>query len=271
MSPLNKRSIGQKKSARTNSSMEKSIMPTIIVTGGSRGIGRAVVLGAAKRGWDTAFSYISDSDGAAQTAEQARSLGTQSVAVQADSRSEAETIALFDAGAALGPITGCVVNAGVVDHAAPLADMSADRLRRMMEINVVGALLTAREAARRMPFSKGGQGGSIVMMSSAAARLGSPNLFLDYAASKGAIDTATKGLALELANDGVRVNAVRPGIIDTEIHASGGIPDRVETLGPLTPMGRAGSAEEVASSTLWLLSEDSSYVTGAHLDVGGGR
>jgi NAD(P)-dependent dehydrogenase (short-subunit alcohol dehydrogenase family) len=158
-----------------------------------------------------------------------------------------------------------------VDVQATLAEMTADRIRRIMEINVTGALLTAREAARRMPVSKGGPGGSIVFVSSIAAEIASPFQYLDYAASKGAIDVATKGLAIELGNDGVRVNAVRPGIIDTDIHASGGLPDRARDLAHLIPMKRAGTADEMAATILWLMSDEASYVTGAHVNASGGR
>jgi NAD(P)-dependent dehydrogenase (short-subunit alcohol dehydrogenase family) len=172
---------------------------------------------------------------------------------------------------ALGPLRGVVVNAGIVAPASRLVDMTAERMRRMFEVNVLGAYLTAREAARRMSTSLGGAGGSIVLISSAAARLGSPGLYVDYAGSKGAIDTLTLGLAKELAAEGVRVNAVRPGLIDTEIHASGGEPQRAFTLGATTPLGRPGTPDEVAEAVVWLLSDAASYVTGAILDVAGGR
>lgn len=246
-------------------------MSVMVITGGSRGIGRAAVLGAAARGWSSVFSYASNEAAAAETAEAARSRGVACEALKGDAADEAHLAALFDAGAALGPVDKCVVNAGIVGPQSTLAKMDAARIRRLTEVNVVGALLTAREAARRMPLSKGGPGGAVVIVSSAAARLGGAFNFVDYGASKGAMDTLTTGLALELAGDGVRVNAVRPGIIDTEIHASGGLPDRVADLGPQQPMGRAGTAEETAACILWLLSEEASYVTGTHLDVAGGR
>jgi NAD(P)-dependent dehydrogenase (short-subunit alcohol dehydrogenase family) len=245
---------------------------TIVVTGGARGIGRACVLGAADRGWPVVFSWVADADAAARTAADAGAAGGRALAVRADAASEADTIALFDAAEAFGgPVRGVVVNAGVVAGAAPLAAMTADRLRRMVEINLLGALLTAREAARRLARGRGGPGGAVVLMSSAAARLGAPGLFVDYAATKGALDTLALGLARELGPEGVRVNAVRPGIIDTDIHAAAGEPDRAARLGPTAPLGRAGAAEEVAAAALWLLSDEASYVTGAIVDVTGGR
>lgn len=238
----------------------------LVVTGGSRGIGRALVLGAARAGWRVAFSWVSDEGAAARTAAEAGAL-----AVRADAASEADTLALFDAAAALGPLRGVVANAGVVAPGMRLADMGADRLRRMLEANTLSALLTAREAARRMSTARGGQGGALVLVSSAAARLGAPGEYVDYAASKGALDTLAVGLAKELGPEGVRVNAVRPGVIDTDIHASGGRPDRAAAVGATAPLGRAGTAEEAAAAVLWLLSDDASYTTGALLDVSGGR
>jgi NAD(P)-dependent dehydrogenase (short-subunit alcohol dehydrogenase family) len=185
---------------------------------------------------------------------------------------EADVIAMFDATEkAFGRLSGVVINAGIVAPAQGLADMSADRLRRIFDVNVLGAYLCARESARRLARDRGGNGGSIVLLSSAAARLGSPFEFVDYAGSKGAIDTLTTGLAKELGLQDVRVNAVRPGLIETDIHASGGEPDRAWRLGKTTPVGRPGLASEVAEAIIWLLSDASSYVTGAHLDVSGGR
>ena len=245
-------------------------MSVLVITGGSRGIGRATVLGAAARGWDVAFSFVSEAGAAQETAAAARAKGVRCEVLQGDARNEAHLAALFDLGASLGPVDKCVVNAGIVDEAGPLSAFSADRIGRVIDVNVTGALLTAREAARRMPTDVGGPGGAVVIVSSAAARLGGAHFALDYAASKGAMDTLTKGLALEMAPS-VRVNAVRPGIIDTTIHADAGIADRVETLGPEQPLGRAGSAEETAEAILWLLSGASSYVTGTHVDVAGGR
>jgi NAD(P)-dependent dehydrogenase (short-subunit alcohol dehydrogenase family) len=192
--------------------------------------------------------------------------------LRGDVASEADVVAMFDAlESAYGRIDALVNNAGIVAPGSQVADMSAERLKRMFDVNVYGAFLCAREAARRMSKDRGGDGGSIVNVSSAAARLGSPNEYVDYASSKGAVDTMTIGLARELGPQGVRVNAVRPGLIDTEIHASGGRPDRAAVLGAQTPLGRPGSADEVAQTIVWLLSDAASYVTGALLDVSGGR
>lgn len=245
-----------------------------IITGGSRGIGRASVLGAVSRGQDCAFSYVANDEAAAKTVEDAERVAAQGarvIAVKGDAADEVHLADLYDQAEGLSPVTGCVVNAGVVDIQATLAEMTAVRIRRIMEINVTGALLTAREAARRMPISKGGPGGSIVFISSIAAEIASPFQYLDYAASKGAIDVATKGLAIELANDGVRVNAVRPGIIDTDIHASGGRPDRARELAHMIPMKRPGTADEMAATILWLMSDEASYVSGAHVNASGAR
>lgn len=245
-------------------------MPVLVITGGSRGIGRAVVLGAARRGWSVVFSYISNHEAAEDTAKAARALGVSCAYLQGDAQDEAHLAALFDLGATFGPVDKCVVNAGVIGPAMTLAEMDAARIRRIVDINVTGALLTAREAARRMPAEAGGPGGAIVILSSAAARLGGTRNFVDYAASKGAMDTLTRGLALELAPS-VRVNAVRPGIIATEIHADAGMPDRAEEFGPDEPLGRAGTAEETANAILWLLSDEASFTTSAIIDVAGGR
>ena len=230
----------------------------LLVTGGSRGIGRAVVLGARTRGWDVTFSYASD----AAAAEAVATTGAR--AVKADAASEEDTLRLFDEAEEMGPITGLVVNAGVIASGSKLADVPLERIRRMFEVNCVGAMLTAREGARRMA------GGSMVILSSAAARLGSGGEFVDYAASKGAMDTLTTGLAKELAPK-IRVNAIRPGIIETDMNDAGKQGGRADRLGPSAPLGRSGQPEEVANAILWLLSEESSYVIGAHLDVTGGR
>ncbi|SFL90312.1 SDR family oxidoreductase [Methylobacterium pseudosasicola] len=242
-----------------------------IVTGGSRGIGRAVSLLLAERGYAICLSYVSDSAAAQAVVDAITAKGGKALAVRSDVGDEADVIALFQAADKLGRLAALVNNAGVVDLKSDVADMSAARLQRMMNTNVVGSFLCAREAVRRMSTKRGGAGGVIVNLSSVAARLGGPGQFVDYAASKGAIDSLTIGLAREVAGEGIRVNAVAPGIIATEIHASGGEPDRVERLGPGVPMGRAGTAEEVAAPIAWLLSEEASYTTGAILDVGGGR
>jgi NAD(P)-dependent dehydrogenase (short-subunit alcohol dehydrogenase family) len=245
---------------------------TLLITGGSRGIGRACALLAARNGWSIGVNYREDFRAADEVVETIAKDGGRAVALKGDVSVEAEAVGIFDAATkALGPLTAVIANAGVVAPTAKLADMGAERIRHIVEVNVLGTFLTAREAARRLSKSSGGDGGSIVLMSSAAARLGSPNLYIDYAASKGAIDTLTVGLAKELAPEGVRVNAIRPGIIDTEIHASGGEPDRARILGATAPLGRPGTAEEIAAAAIWLISDAASYVTGALLDVSGGR
>jgi NAD(P)-dependent dehydrogenase (short-subunit alcohol dehydrogenase family) len=247
-------------------------MKAIVVTGGSRGIGRATALLAADRGWSVALGYIGDEAAATRTASEVASRGGRAITVRGDVAAEADVVALFDeAEAAFGRLDGVVVNAGIVAEAAPLMDMSAERLKRLFEVNILGAYLTAREAARRMASGRGGRGGAIVIVSSAAARLGSPFEYVDYAGSKAALDTLTIGLSKELGGQGVRVNAVRPGLIETDIHASGGQPDRAQRLGAAMPLGRAGRPEEVAEAIVWLLGEGASYVTGAILDVAGGR
>jgi NAD(P)-dependent dehydrogenase (short-subunit alcohol dehydrogenase family) len=244
----------------------------LLITGGSRGIGRATALLAARRGWSVGVNYRVDAEAADSVVRDIAKGGGRAVALEGDVANEADVVAMFEqATNALGPLTGVVANAGIVAPSARLVDMSAERMRRVFEVNVLGAYLTAREAARRMSESAGGAGGSIVLMSSAAARLGSPNLYVDYAGSKGAIDTLTIGLSRELGPEGVRVNAIRPGLIETEIHASGGEPDRARTLGRSSPLGRPGKAEEIAEAAVWLLSDAASYVTGAILDVTGGR
>ena len=244
----------------------------LLITGASRGIGRACALLAAKNGWAVAVNYREDARAADEVVEAIVNGGGRAVAVKGDVALEADVLGMFDAAAtALGPLDAVIANAGIVAPTANLVDMSAERMRRIFEVNVLGAYLTAREAARRMSRSAGGTGGSILLMSSAAARLGSPNLYVDYAGPKGAIDTLTFGLSKELGPEGVRVNAIRPGLIDTDIHASGGEPDRAFVLGATAPMGRPGSAEEIAEAAVWLISDAASYVTGAILDVAGGR
>ena len=247
-------------------------MKTVLITGGSRGIGRATALLCGSRGWSVAINYLSNQAAAEATANAVTERGGRAVIFQGDTSVAADVQSLFDTTeAAFGAIEGVVANAGIVGPAMALADMTTERLRRMFEVNVLGAYLCAREAARRLPTDRGGRGGSIVLVSSAAARLGSPFEFVDYAGSKGALDTLAIGLAKELAPNGVRVNAVRPGLIETEIHASGGQPDRARRLGVSTPMGRPGAPEEVAEAIVWLLSDAASYATGSILDVAGGR
>ena len=245
---------------------------TLLVTGGSRGIGAATVRMAAQRGWRVAFSFASTRSAAEAVVQQVEKGGGEAFAIQADVGDEADIMALFaTVDRRFGALDGLVNNAGVVDMKARLAGVSGARLERMFRVNVIGSILCAREAVRRMSTAHGGKGGAIVNLSSVAATLGSAGEYVDYAASKGAIDTFTVGLAREVATEDVRVNAVRPGMIDTEIHASGGQPDRLERLRGLIPMRREGRAEEIAAAVLWLLSDEASYTTGALLDVSGGR
>lgn len=246
--------------------------PSVLVTGGSRGIGAAAAVLAAQRGWDVAINYTRDAAAAERVAAQVRAAGRRALVIQADVAEEAEVLAMFAAvDREFGTLRGLVNNAGVVDLPARVDEMSLQRLQRMFAINLTGSFLCAREAVRRMSSKHGGAGGVIVNLSSAAARLGSPGQYVDYAASKAGIDLLTLGLAREVATEGIRVNAVRPGIIDTDIHASGGLPDRARQVAPMVPMQRAGSAEEVAQAIVWLLSDEASYTTGTVLDVTGGR
>jgi len=247
-------------------------MRNVLITGGSRGIGRATALLCGERGWSVTINYRRDGQAADATAAAVAAAGGRAVTAMGDISTEANVVAAFDAAeAAFGRLDGVVINAGIVGESLRLADMTADRLRRLIDVNVYGAYLCARECARRLPKDRGGNGGSVVIVSSAAARLGSPSEYVDYAGCKAAQDTLVIGLSKELGPQGVRVNAVRPGLIETEIHASGGQPDRARRLGGGTPLGRPGTAEEVAQAIVWLLGEASSYVTGALLDVAGGR
>ncbi len=244
----------------------------LLVTGGGRGIGAAVALGAARAGWRVAINYAVNEDAARSLADTIAGEGGEAIVLRGDVGRESDVLAMFAAAdAAFGRLDALVNNAGVVDAKARVDEMSAERLERMMRVNVVGSFLCAREAVRRMSTRHGGRGGAIVNLSSAAARLGAPGDYVDYAASKGAIDTFTLGLARELADEKIRVNAVAPGIIDTEIHASGGQGDRVARMRESLPMKREGKPEEVANAVLWLLSDEASYVTGAILNVSGGR
>lgn len=237
----------------------------LVVTGGSQGIGAAVCRQAAAAGWAVCFSFSAGQSAADAMVIEIAAQGGQALAVQADAADEAATIRLFDAAASLGPLRGVVANAGITGPIAGIAGLDTELLDRVLDINVRGAFLTLREAARRM------EGGGVVMVSSRASQLGSPGEWVHYAASKGAVDTMVIGAARELAPRGIRVNAVLPGLIETPIHAKAGAPDRVARMAPSVPMGRAGTADEVARVVLWLLSDDASYVTGALVPVSGGR
>jgi NAD(P)-dependent dehydrogenase (short-subunit alcohol dehydrogenase family) len=243
----------------------------VLVTGASRGIGRAIAVAAARTGVRVVVDYAGNAAAAAETVALVEAAGGEAIAVAADVGVEAEVAALFAAVDGFGRLVGVVNNAGVVDVAARLDEMSTARIERMFRINVFGTMMVAREAVRRMSTRHGGRGGAIVNVSSISARLGSAGQYVDYAAAKAAVDTFTIGLAREVANEGIRVNAVRPGIVDTEIHASGGQPDRATALADQIPMKRAGRAEEIAAAVVWLLSDAASYTTGAVLDVSGGR
>jgi NAD(P)-dependent dehydrogenase (short-subunit alcohol dehydrogenase family) len=242
-----------------------------VVTGGSRGIGAATAPLLAAAGFDVCVSYRADADAATTVVEACRATGARATAVRADVREEADVLALFATADELGPLAVLVNNAGITAPKARLDELSATRVADVLAVNVLGAFLCAREAVLRLSTERGGAGGVIVNVSSAAARLGSPGEYVDYAASKGALDTMTRGLATEVAREGIRVNAVRPGLINTDIHASGGQPGRVEARRETVPMGRGGEAIEVARAIAWLCSDEASYVTGAFLDVSGGR
>ncbi len=243
-----------------------------IVTGGSRGIGAATAKLLAEHGWDVCVGYHSNVDAANQVVEACRATGQQAIAVQADVASEPDVTALFTkVDDELGSLGSLINNAGIVAPQSRVDEMKLERLTQMMAVNIIGSFLCVREAIKRMSTAHGGQGGVIVNLSSVAARIGAPGEYVDYAASKGAIDSMTLGLSKEVAEEGIRVNAVRPGIIDTELHASGGQPDRVERFSPLIPMCRGGTSNEVAEAIAWLCSDKASYVTGALLDIGGGR
>ncbi len=244
----------------------------LLVTGASRGIGAATALLAARSGFAVAVNYSSNASAANEVVAQIQAKGGSAMAVQADVADEAQVLAMFaQVDAELGRLSALVNNAGVVDMTARVDEMTAQRLKRMFDINVIGSFLCARQAVLRMSTRHGGAGGAIVNVSSAASRLGSPGQYVDYAAAKGAIDAMTIGLAKEVAAEGIRVNAVRPGLIETDIHASGGLPDRVRDLAHLVPMQRGGTPDEVAQAIVWLLSPAASYTTMSLLDVSGGR
>ncbi|MFM7633066.1 MAG: SDR family oxidoreductase [Betaproteobacteria bacterium] len=246
--------------------------PLMLVTGGSRGIGAATVLLAAARGWRVAFSYKENAEAANTIIAQAKALGADVTALQADVSNEADVIRLFETvEQKLGALSALINNAGMLEQQMRLDQMDVGRWQRVFSANVFGSFLCAKQAILRMSTRHGGQGGAIVNVSSAASRLGSPNEFIDYAAAKGAVDSMTIGLAKELATEGIRVNAVRPGLIYTDIHASAGDPGRVDRVKTGVPMQRGGTAEEVAEAIVWLASAQSSYVTGTLMDVTGGR
>ena len=246
--------------------------PVLLVTGGSRGIGAAACLVAARHRWRVAVNYTSNEVAANAVVSEIKKAGGDAIAIKGDVGNAADIISMFEAvDRYFGRLDGLVNNAGIVDHTARVDEMSVDRLERMMRINVTGSILCAGEAVRRMSTARGGQGGAIVNISSMAAVLGGSAQYVDYAASKGAIDAFTVGLSKEVAAEGVRVNAIRPGIIETDIHASGGQPDRPKEMASSIPMKRAGQAEEVADAIVYLLSPSASYITGAILNVSGGR
>lgn len=244
----------------------------MLVTGGSRGIGAATARIGAQRGYAVAVNYVHNRAAADEIVSAIRDSGGEAMAVQADVAAEAEVVRMFqEVDRVLGPVQALVNNAGILERQARVDELDAARLTRILATNVTGSFICAREAVRRMSTRHGGSGGAIVNLSSIAARLGAPNEYVDYAASKGAIDTLTVGLAKEVAGEGIRVNGVRPGVIYTDIHASGGEPGRVDRVKDAVPMKRGGNAEEVAQAILWLLSDEASYVTGTFVDVTGGR
>jgi NAD(P)-dependent dehydrogenase (short-subunit alcohol dehydrogenase family) len=242
-----------------------------IITGGSRGIGRAAAIAAASRGFRICVGYASNKAAAESVVSAIEASNGKAIAVKCDVGEERDILELFAAADKFGTLGALINNAGIVGTTSRVDEMSAERISRMMAVNVTGSILCAREAVKRMSTRHGGKGGVIVNLSSVAARLGAPNTYVDYAASKGAIDSFTTGLGHEVAAEGIRVAAIRPGLIDTDIHASGGDPDRAHRLSHMVPMKRVGSAEEIANAIVWLMSDEASYVTSAILDVSGGR
>ncbi len=244
----------------------------MLITGGSRGIGAATARLAARNGYTVGINYTSAREQAEAVVADIEGAGGKALAIQADISDPNSVERLFHiCDLELGTLSVLVNNAGILETQARFEDITADRIDRVFAVNVRGAFMCAREAVKRMSTKHGGAGGAIVNVSSAASRLGSPGEYIDYAASKGAIDTMTIGLSKEVASEGIRVNAVRPGIIETDIHASGGEPGRVERIGPTLPMGRGGTAEEIAETILWLASDEASYVTGSFIEASGGR
>ena len=244
----------------------------VVITGASRGIGRAAAIAAAELGFRVVVGYASNQAAADEVVDQIERKNGKAIAVKCDVAHEKDILALFKAADGFGTLGALVNNAGIVGKSGVRVDeMSAERIQEMMAINVTGAILCAREAVKRMSTKHGGKGGVIVNISSVAARLGAPNTYVDYAASKGAIDTLTVGLGYEVAAEGVRVAGIRPGLIDTEIHAAGGEPDRAHRLAHMVPMKRVGQADEIANTIVWLMSDEASYVTSTTIDVSGGR
>jgi NAD(P)-dependent dehydrogenase (short-subunit alcohol dehydrogenase family) len=244
----------------------------VVITGGSRGIGRATAIAAAARGFRIVVGYASNEAAANEVVAEIERKNGKAVAVKCDVAEEGDILRLFEAADRFGTLGALVNNGGIVGKSSVRVDeMSAERIQRVMAVNVTGSILCAREAVKRMSTKHGGEGGVIVNLSSVAAKLGAPNTYVDYAASKGAIDSFTIGLGYEVAGEGIRVAAIRPGLIDTDIHASGGEPDRAHRLAHMVPMKRVGTAEEIANAIVWLISDEASYVTSAILDVSGGR
>jgi NAD(P)-dependent dehydrogenase (short-subunit alcohol dehydrogenase family) len=250
--------------------MERGARPVTIVTGGSRGIGAATVLALARAGHDVAFGYRSDSETAGRVCSAAAELGGRCLALQADVTRERDIERMFGEAAELGPVTGLVSNAGLTAHIGDLADTPVEVIREVIDVNLVGVVLCARQAARVMSIRRGGRGGAIVNVSSAAATLGSAHEYVHYAAAKAGVDAVTVGLAKELAGDGIRVNAVAPGLVNTEIHAAAGAPDRARQAVSRIPMGRLAEPDEIAPAIVWLLGPEAAYATGAVLRVAGG-
>ncbi|OLF13278.1 oxidoreductase [Actinophytocola xanthii] len=242
----------------------------LVVTGGSRGIGAAVCRLAAARGWSVVINYRSDGEAARSVLAEVEAAGGRGTAVPGDVTDDAAVVRLFDVAAELGPVTGLVANAGIVGAAGRLDEQSMDTVRRVIDVNVVGVILCVREAVRRMSTRHGGPGGAIVTVSSTAAERGSPGEWVHYAASKAAVESFSHGLAIEVGDEGLRINAVAPGLVETGLHAAAGMPDRTRTRAPMIPMRRAGRPEEIAEGILWLLSPAASFVTGAVLPISGG-